>query len=268
MASPLNVSFDLSALLEVGPAARAHIFGALAAAVQDTAAVGEERWRRAALKAPLWEGERQAYANSITHRSTGEFSAEIVSDYKYVEDIETGRAAYDMKRMLNTSLKVRVSSKGRRYLIIPFRHNTPGHTAHAPAMSAEVYKEAKSLSGSRVTGGGMRLSGTGAWDKATRAPAMVPMRKYVWGGRVAAGLTPKLKTGHKSDPTAGMVRMQTTSPGGKQSSSYMTFRVMTEGSSGWIRPAQPGLFIAKAVADSLQRTAESSFSAAVARDLG
>ena len=36
------------------------------------------------------------------------------------------------------------------------------------------------------------------------------------------------------------------------SSSYLTFRVMSEKSSGWIVGARPGLYLAKKVADDLQ----------------
>lgn len=266
MASNLNVSIDLGDILNVGPVMRAQIFSNLSQAVADVGAAGEERWKRAALKAPLWEGERQAYAASISWRSTGDFTGEIVSDYKFVEDIETGRPAYDMKRMLHTSLKVRQGKKGR-YLIIPFRHNTPGNTAHASDMTAEVYAAAKDLTPSRVTGRTSRKSGTGAYAITTRKPMRVNARRYAWGDRLPKGMVPKLKPSHKSDPVAGMVRMDTSS-GKQRSSAYMTFRVMAEWSNGWIRPAQPGLYIAKAVADSLQRTAEKDFAAAVARDIG
>lgn len=266
MAASLSVRVDLGEIMNIGPVMRAGIFSNLSESVRAVAEAGEERWKRAALKAPLWEGERQEYAASISYRMTGEFSAEITSDYKYVEDIESGRPAYDMKRMLHTSMKVRQGKKGR-YLIIPFRRNTPGHTAHAPDMTAEVYSVARQLAPSRIIGAGMRPSGTGAFDIKSRSPAMVPSRKYAWGGRMAAGHVPKLKSHHKSDPVAGMVRMDTSS-GKQKSSAYMTFRVMAEWSNGWIRPAQPGLYIAKAVADSLQRTAERQFADAVARDIG
>lgn len=266
MKSDLRISVDLSELLAVGPVARAGIFGNLSAAVESVAQAGVERWQRAALKAPLWDGERRAYAASIRYQMTGPYSAEVESDYKYVEDIETGRPAYDMKRMLDTSLKVRISKKGRRYLIIPIRHNTPGNVALAPAMPKKVYQAAVKMDVSRIVGGGRRISGTGAWDPKTRAPAMVERRKYVWGGRMEAGMAPKLKKTHRSDPYAGMVKMNTSS-GGQTSSAYLTFRVMVEGSSGWVRKPTAGLFIAQHVADSMRRTAESDFSAAIARDI-
>jgi hypothetical protein len=267
MATEFSISIDLAELMEIGPIARAGMFTNLASQVEAVAQVGVERWKRAALKAPLWEGERQAYAASIRYSMTGSYSAEIVSDYKYVEDIETGRPAYDLKRMLSTSMKVRMSKKGRRYLIIPFRHNTPGNDAHAPAMPEHVYAAAKELSASRIIGGHRRQSGTGAFDVKTRQPYMVAGRNYRWGDRLPPGMTPKKAAHHKTDPHAGMVRMDAKTPGGKRYSTYLTFRVMVEGSPGWIIKPRPGLFIAKAVADSIQRTAATDFAAAMQRDL-
>jgi hypothetical protein len=117
-----SIAIDLHQLLELGPVVRAAVFSNLAEAVENVATAGVERWREAALAAPLWDGERKAYADSIRYTMTGRFSAEIVSDYRFVEDIESGRPPYDLKKMLNTSMKVRVSKAGRRYLIIPCRN--------------------------------------------------------------------------------------------------------------------------------------------------
>lgn len=267
MASTFSINIDLSELIAVGPLARAEIFTNLSGAVEAVAQAGVERWQRAGLKAPLWEGERKAYAGAVRYRMVGPYEAEIINDYKYVEDIESGRPAYDMKRMLNTSMKVRTSRKGRRYLIIPLRHNTPGNSAHAGAMPAAIYEEARTLKPSKIIGGGTRLSGTGAWSIRSRSPAMVALRKYAWGDRLPPGLSPKLKDHHKTDPHAGMVRMSARTPGGQSYSTYLTFRVMAEGSSGWIVAPRPGLGIAKAVASSIERTASTDLPAAMQRDL-
>lgn len=263
MGASFSIKVDLGELLATGPALEATAFANLAGAVRAVVEAGEERWKMAALKAPLWEGERQAYAASIRATMTGPFSGEIVSDYKYAEDIESGRPAYDLKRMLDSSLKVRTSRKGRRYLIIPFRHNTPGNVALAPSMPQHVYAEAKGLEASAITGHYQRQSGTGAFDIKTRKPTTVRGRKYVWGGRLPEGMVPKLKPSHATDPHAGMVRFKEARGG----STYLTFRVMVEGSSGWIIPARPGLWLAKAVAESLQRTSDIDFPAAVQMDL-
>ncbi|MFD3263209.1 hypothetical protein [Phenylobacterium ferrooxidans] len=267
MADNLSIGVDLSDLAQVGAIVRQGMFSNLEAAVARVAATGVERWQQAAHAAPLWQGERDAYMASITSKQLGPLSWEIVSNYKYVEDIETGRPPRDLKKMLDTSLKVRLSAKGVRYLIIPFRHNTPGNTAHAPAMPREIHQSAQELSPSRITGQGTRQSGTGAFDMATRKPITVRTRKYLWGGRLEAQPEYKLKASHRSDPYAGMVKFSTKTPGGKSYSNFLTFRVMTANSSGWIVPAKPGLFLARAVADSLRRTAELDFSAAISLDL-
>jgi hypothetical protein len=267
MAAPFSISVDVSDLVQAVTMTRAGMFNNLAGAVQRVAEAGVSRWQQAVFAAPLWEGEQKEYAASIRAHQTGPLSWEIVSDYRFVEDIENGRPPRDLKVMLNTSLKVRTSKKGVRYLIIPFRHGTPGNGAHARAMPQAIYDTAKHLDPSRIVGHGLRLSGTGAWDINTKQPATVRKRKYLWGGRLGAQPEHKLKTSHRSDPFAGMVRMDATPPGAKRYSQFLTFRVMSEASRGWVVPAKPGLGLAKAVAESLKRTAETEFGAAVAQDL-
>lgn len=219
------------------------------------------RWRDAvASQRGIWIEEKNAYAGSIDWQMTGDFSALVWTDYKHAAEIETGRPARDLKKMLDTSTKVR-QGKGGRYLVIPFRHNVPsksGQSSYAPQMPRGVYLQAKRLSPSSVTGQGERASGTGAYSVQTRKFLTVPQNQYAWGQRLSAGLAPKLKASHSTDPYAGMVRMDT-STGGKRSSAYLTFRVMTEKQHGkWIIPAQPGRFIAKKVAEEAGRMAEGS----------
>ena len=89
----------------------------------------------------------------------------------------------------------------------------------------------------------MRSSGLNASDTRTRGPLMTMRSSYNWGGRLNGPSIPKR--------FRGMVRMETSS--GKQTSSnYVTFRVMTENSSGWIVPAKPGRFIVRGVANRAQ----------------
>jgi hypothetical protein len=262
--SIFDVTVDLSGLLNASPMIQAGVFRNLEAAVERVTIAGYERWKAAALRAPLWEGERQAYADAISWRMTGPLSGEIVCNYRYVEDIETGRPAYDLKRMLDTSHKVRVSKRGRRYLIIPFRHGTP-RTNQNP-MPAHVYAEARQLAPSRIVGQSLRQSGTGAYDIGTRKPMMVRQNNYKWGDALRAGMTRRLRPHHATDPHAGMVRFDTSS-GRQKSSSYISFRTMTEGSPKWIIPPRAGLFIARAVAEGLRRDAESIFGVAIQTDL-
>jgi hypothetical protein len=262
MAQEFSVSIDLTQLTQLNSLTA--VFPNLARSIETIAQEGVVRWQEAVSKVPgLWSGERERYKATIAARQVGPYAWEVYSDYKFVEDIESGRPPYDLKKMLDTSMKVRVSKAGRRYLIIPMRQNTPGNTAHAPAMSDEVYAEAKQLSHSRITSTGTRLSGTGAFSPKTRQKIRVATRKYAWGGSLPAGLVPKLADHHKTDPAAGMVRMKEKTGG----STYLTFRIMIEGSPGWIIPAKPGLWIAKNVAESLQRTAQTDMSTAIGQDL-
>ena len=219
-------------------------------------------WKEAVARARLWSGEKVPYGNSITWKMTGPFSARVESDYRYAAEIDSGRPARDLKKMLDTSLKVRTTKTGKRFLIIPFRHQVPGADAVGQSMPQDVYDLARQLTPSRVVGTGRRLSGTGAMDIKSRKPVTVASRKYVWGGQLPPGTAPKLR----GDRFAGMVKMDTSS-GKQKSSAYLTFRVMMEGSAGWVVPAKPGLYLLKGVTDRLQPLAEKAFSEAVKRDL-
>lgn len=263
-----KISVDLSGIAAAGGIIDQQVLPLLNQAVRVVAQQAAINWQEAVQRAKLWSGERDAYAGSIQMKMTGPFSALVWSDYKYAEEIETGRPPRDLKKMLDTSLKVRTTKKGKRYLIIPFRHNTPGNDALAPAMPPDVYALAKELTPSSITGQTQRLSGTGAYNMQTRQRLTVPQNVYRWGGSLPAGLAPKLKPSHKTDPYAGMYRFNTATPGGAQHSTYLTFRTMIEGSPGWIVPAQPGLYLAKKTADDLQPVAEEAFAEAVKRTLG
>lgn len=261
--SQFSIKVDLSGVMaQARGIIDAEVMPRLNQAVGAVAQQATIDWKSSIARAKLWSGEKTPYAESVTWKMTGAFSAVVQSEYKYAQEIESGRPPRDLKRMLDTSLKVRTTKTGKRYLIIPFRHSTPGNDAHGPSMPDSVYELARQLTPSRVTGTGQRLSGTGAMNIKTRKAITVPQRKYVWGGSLPPGTAPKLR----GDRFAGMVRFETSS-GKQKSSSYMTFRVMGEWSTGWIIPAKPGLNIVKGVTDRLQPLAEKAFSEAVKRDL-
>ena len=265
MSGQYKVSVDLGPLLDANAGLAQAIFPLVGQAVRAVAEEGAFRWKSAVMHARLWEGEKSPYVESIKWQMIGPMTAEITTDYKLAGEIETGRPARDLKRMLQTSKKVRAATtgphKGQRYLIIPFRHNTPtpsGQGALAPQMPASIYAQARQLSMSALLPPGtvkpaQRLSASGH---------MVAQHSYRWGGRLPAGLAPKLQSHHVTDPYAGMVRFKTSTPGAK-SSAYLTFRVMGEWSSGWVVGAKPGLFIAKNVADGLQPVLDDAVGKAV-----
>jgi hypothetical protein len=264
----LSIKVDLSSV--VGQARGiidASIFPRLNQAVSAVAQQATIDWKEAVARAKLWTGEKVPYGESITWKMTGAFSAEVSSDYKYAQEIDEGRPARDLKRMLDTSLKVRTAKSGKRYLIIPFRHQVPGADAIGQSMPADVYELAKNLAPSRVVGRGRRLSGTGAMDIKTRKPITVASRKYAWGGQLDFRdeaqfmAAPNAQKKHQ-----GMYRFDTSS-GKAKSSQYLTFRVMVEGAPGWVIPPRAGLHLVQGVTTRLQPLAEKAFSEAVKRDL-
>ena len=269
--SSVSINVDLGGLAAIGDVLSKETARRVRAAVGAVASQGQINWAHAVMQASgIWSQEKTDYARSIKWEYTGDFSARVSSDFRYASEIENGRPARDLKLMLNTSLKARVAQNGKnagkRYLIIPMRHNTTGNEAHAPAMPQEVYQQALQLAPSRVTGMGRRESGTGAWDTKTRAPAMVPQRKYAWGGRLEGDQFNNL-TSQQKRRYDGMVRFDTAGKGKSASSSFLTFRVMMEGSPGWVVAAKPGQMLMTGVVSRLQPVAEQVIAKAVQLDM-
>jgi hypothetical protein len=240
------------------------IFPRLNQAVSAVAQQAMIDWKEAVGRAKLWTGEKVPYGESITWKMTGAFSAEVWSDYKYAKEIDEGRPARDLKKMLDTSHKTRIAKDGKRYLIIPFRHQAPGSDAIGQSMPADVYELARNLSPSRVTGSKRLVVGH---DIKSRKPLLITKRSYAWGGSLnfmdekQFMAAPNALKRHQ-----GMYRFDTSS-GKAKSSTYLTFRVMKEGSPGWIVAPKPGLHLVQQVTTRLQPLAEKAFSEAVKRDL-
>lgn len=247
-----KIDLDLSGLIAAGGVITNAVMPTVHQAIGTIASVIEQDWKEHVLRAGgsggLYAAERDAYASSITWTYTSDFSAVVSASYKPAKEIEEGRPARDLKKMLNTSMKTRVSKTGKRYLIIPFRHNTPGMSAHASPMPQDIYSLAKKLAPSKVTGVLQVPNQLGVHSVRTRGALLVSRNQYQWGDRLPPGLKPKLKPHHATDIYAGMTRFDTSS-GGAKSSAYMTFRMMVEGSSKWVIPARPGLYILKGVVE-------------------
>lgn len=258
MAGDYRISVDLSGVLLLVEDAVSAMLPQLSQAIAMTAEHGANEWKGSVWKAKLWVGEKQAYVKSIQWKMTGDFAAEIWTDYPRANEIEKGRPSRDLKDMLQTSRKTRVSAKGNKYLIIPFRHNTPGNDAHAPTMPSDIYDAARQLLSSKVLIAGSKKPAT----RLSASGHAVVQQSYKWNGRLPAGMASKLKPHHVTDIYAGMVKMNTSS-GKQKSSAYLTFRVMSELSSGWIIQARPGLEIASKVSDNLQPVLDAAVGKAV-----
>lgn len=278
----LKLSFDLGTTLDVLKVVNKQVFPLVNQAVRAVAAQTAADWQSNIYQAKLWSGEKDAYAKTITWKMTGDFSAVVESDYRYDQDIETGRPPRDLKKMLDTSTKVRRTEDGRRFLVIPLRHNVK------KLEDAGIYGMAKDLGASTITGQGDRLSGevtqmspTGGMSPApeaqqtpflsnpkTRQAQTVRQNIYAWGERLKAQAMKD-----KGVPLAtrkwaqGMVRFDTSTPTGGKSSAYLTFRIMMEGSGGWVVPAQPGQHIAQKTTDAMRPKAQAAFAEAIKRTL-
>jgi len=190
------------------------------------------------------------------------YSGSIINTAPHAIYVEKGTNPHDMKKALFTSQKVRISKKGKRYLIIPFRHGTPSAGSHEGGVGASramlqtmpksIYAQAKELAI------GQQLRGVGGYGRRTQISQRNPkdlsqlqMRKnpYTWKASPYAGMTKV-----KSHPTAG-------------GHHYMTFRIMHEDSKGWWHPGTPPLKLAEKTAKELDQPITSMIQRGVDRDL-
>lgn len=241
----INVHLNLSG---IGKEISAEIEQAVDQAIHRLAVQCGKNWAHAIYATNIPDKEKLEYAKTLRIEQAGLAHYVVRADYAKADQIESGRPAYDLKRMLQTSRKVRTSKAGKKYMVIPFRWNTAGNTAHARAMPADITSIAQGMERSLVTG--HRIDGGGI----KRATYLWPRTTSTSMGSLPAGLAPKLAPHHVSDPYAGMRRFDT-STGKANSSQYLTFRVMHQDSSGWIIPTKPGLHIAEGVAQQLEEKA-------------
>lgn len=280
--------------MRVGSAFTAAAMPHLALAVQAVADRAEGTWKSFAAGSPMPNGKTVgnrsgSYLRSIMQRNTGDFSREIYTDLPYAQAIESGTPRRDLKSMLNSSVKVRISAAGHRYLIIPFRHSAnSGNVARDNAMPAAVHAWWQDKKASSIINPmremmeelfkskfkdedvyNTRPSGTGAYDPATRYVLQVKKHDYQWGDRLSRQTLSGLGVhGEAAKRMAGMVHFrQLGKQGGAAHSQYITFRVMSENSKGWIAPAQEGKWPARTTAEIYQPLAEQVFQAAVTEDV-
>jgi hypothetical protein len=273
MGGTFRIAIDLGTTIPAGAPVSRDTLPHLAYALARIAEAAQQQWvsyaqgKEALPNGKVIQSRTGEYARSILLRDAGEFAAEVYSDLAYALVIEEGAPRRDLKELLGSSLKVRVSSKGTRYLIIPFRHNHP-NSVLGNNMPRAVHEWWNGREASHITGTFERPSGTGAYDIKTRRPVMVPGWRYHWGDRLGksdlAGLGVAGKTAQRLE---GMVMFRRPLNEGGGHSQFITFRTMSENSKGWIVPPRPGLHPAKVTADKFRPIAEREFGAAVEQDI-
>lgn len=281
MATEFRVSVPVSLVAPGGGKVDASSFPSLAMAVKTVSEAAHAQWVGYALGDETLPGggrvksrDAAAYARSITLTQTGDFSAVVSSSAQEAEWVETGRPARDLKRMLGTSRKVRRSKDGSRYLVIPFRHGGSASGGKGGgALPAPVANWWKGKRASQLLAVNVRVSGLHASDTATRKAVTAPAGFYSWGSRLGKSDLAKLGiTGGAAKRMSGMVNFRAPAKGaaGKGlggAPGLVTFRTMSEKSNGWIVPAKPGQFPARATANAIRPVAVRAFSLALSQDL-
>lgn len=178
-------------------------------------------------------------------------AVEVVNTAPHAAVIELGHGAYHLPSKIHWAAapRVKVSAKGVRYLTIPFRHFTPQGPASGPTlmaqramMPAKIYAMAKDLAASSSMAGpmmpGARRTGYQWGDRLdlSRKLRQAPTMKSPLGVELATR-----KPHWVTSKFQGMVRFEQVSPDNKsRSSTYLTFRTLTESSPNWNIPPLEG----------------------------
>jgi len=143
------------------------------------------------------------------------------------------------------------------YRAVPFRHAVPTSGGTVGMPMGRAYGASQAVADSQALGKAVY-----AKAKKLKGTTSVPYGKTKYGGRLEAGLAPKLKAHHSVDIYAGMIRSRKKYQSATQSQ-YTTFRTISTGSPGWLRPATQGKFYSQQVNTFVQKIAPQAFEAYV-----
>jgi hypothetical protein len=154
--------------------------------------------------------------------------------------------------------KHRKQDRSGYYRAIPFRHATPGSGGASGQPMGRAYSEHEAVEDSRKLGKEVYAAA-----KKLSATKSEPYGGVGYGGRLPAGMAPKLKEHHAVDIYAGMVRAEKKYKKATQSQ-YVTFRTISTDSPGWIRPSTlPGKQYSQRVVAFINKIAVGAFQAYV-----
>lgn len=144
--------------------------------------------------------------------------------------------------------------------MVPFRHKTQdANLGVVIPQEAQAWWAAPARRSSLVTGHYR--------ERSVNGDRMITRNTYQWGDRLTRGelegigIDPDSQLGQRLE---GMVRMQNNEDKGGQ---YLTFRVMSEKSSGWIMPKRDGSFPARATYEWVQQHYERILRVALEEDV-
>ena len=253
-----------------------NVFPVTAAWVERIAGQAQALWRGYEVGAPLPNGRKLhirtgEYVRSFYMKKTyhNDLMWEVGNTAPHAAAIEEGSAETDLKEMLLRSLKAKRARAGHLYMHIPFRHGTPGTTAISYGgneLPRSVYQFMLQQRPSHVTAVSERESGQLASNRLTHQQERVARFHYQWGYRLKKQDVAALGvTGGQARRLAGLVHF--THPTNAHHGQYMTFRTISQRSTGWIRPPQPGFHVAQVVADQMRPLVQEFIPRAFARDI-
>lgn len=188
--------------------------------------------------------QREEYAASIVSTEvlnmphSGRFVRDIVSTRPIAKKTENGYPAWDMKPMLLGGSKVRLSSKGKRYNVIPFRHGAPG-SQRFRSMPADVHAAASQLRAGSLPGNlrGLKGSEFSALGRSGGEALVGTERRFPpLAKKFRDGFGRVRRYQHRAGRFEGMIKSQ------KQGhSQYVTLRTVSENSdpNAWWHPGRP-----------------------------
>jgi hypothetical protein len=147
----------------------------------------------------------------------------------WANKLEDGFPAYDLKKKLLASTKktrsgepwVKTGANGKKYARVPFEKKP---FSRDPAMG-DLSDKIKSMTATNMQGTEQKL--TQIFKNAS--------------GQAISGKVASVKAGAGVDKNlVGLTKYQQVSPTGSVSSVYMTFRTVSEDSTGWQSPGHPG----------------------------
>jgi hypothetical protein len=195
-----------------------------------------------------------------------EMATAVANIAPYAHVLEDGHDGYHLPEKIDWGAAeargtAHRSKKGTRYILVPFRHSTPGAASGgitsgraSTMMRPEVYRAAlTALRGDRkrkeAIAARKRLDAAGPWMSRAyslpaypaalraRAEAQEGQPGYTWRASKYEGLTRKEQVNPHTGTTSGV---------------YMTFRAVTEDSVGWFIPPAPGYHFAAQTAEAIK----------------
>jgi len=163
------------------------------------------------MKDPINDKEYAQAIKIVKFRNLGYDIGLFGADEKLADKVEKGTEDRDLKTEVDTWKKKKISKDGTAYAHIPFGHSTKS------LKQAGIYKEAKQLNKSKITGNYKDKGG-------------VTRLSYAWAKSGKLKNHPadkKIENSHKSAQHQGMVRFETSSSGAENRSSYMSFRTVS-----------------------------------------